>query len=160
VDNGFVTKATMTLNGASINVKFVAGSFVNALAGAEPIDVIPWFGSEADADALAQQMVNASESNTLNNTVGLVTNVKYQFAYALQFGDVTSYWNNYVSNNFITQGPRTTQEIKTGGEAETYLWAFLDTSGSSSVPEPSTAIAMGLLGIVGFAGNRRRRTVA
>jgi hypothetical protein len=26
-----------------------------------------------------------------------------------------------------------------------------------SVPEPSTAIAMGLLGLVGFAGNRRRR---
>ena len=27
----------------------------------------------------------------------------------------------------------------------------------NAVPEPSTAIAMGLLGIVGFAGNRRRR---
>ena len=30
-------------------------------------------------------------------------------------------------------------------------------SGSSNVPEPSTAIAMSLLGLVGFAGNRRRR---
>lgn len=30
-------------------------------------------------------------------------------------------------------------------------------SSSATVPEPSTAIAMGLLGIVGFAGNRRRR---
>ena len=29
--------------------------------------------------------------------------------------------------------------------------------GVPDVPEPSTAIAMGLLGIVGFAGNRRRR---
>ena len=29
--------------------------------------------------------------------------------------------------------------------------------GTGSVPEPSTAIAMGLLGIVGFAGHRRRR---
>ena len=28
---------------------------------------------------------------------------------------------------------------------------------TQAVPEPSTAIAMGLLGIVGFAGNRRRR---
>lgn len=28
---------------------------------------------------------------------------------------------------------------------------------ASTVPEPSTAIAMGLLGILGFAGNRRRR---
>ena len=36
----------------------------------------------------------------------------------------------------------------------------VSSSGSSStpaVPEPSTAIAMGLLGVVGFAGNRRRR---
>jgi len=30
---------------------------------------------------------------------------------------------------------------------------------AQAVPEPSTAIAMGLLGIVGFAGNRRRRLV-
>ena len=28
---------------------------------------------------------------------------------------------------------------------------------SGNVPEPSTAIAMGLLGVLGFAGNRRRR---
>ena len=28
---------------------------------------------------------------------------------------------------------------------------------AAAVPEPSTAIAMGLLGVVGFAGNRRRR---
>ena len=28
---------------------------------------------------------------------------------------------------------------------------------TQAVPEPSTASAMGLLGIVGFAGNRRRR---
>ena len=33
-------------------------------------------------------------------------------------------------------------------------------SGGGAVPEPSTAIAMGLLGIVGFAGNRRRRQVS
>ena len=33
-------------------------------------------------------------------------------------------------------------------------------STNSAVPEPSTAIAMGLLGVVGFAGNRRRRRTA
>ena len=31
------------------------------------------------------------------------------------------------------------------------------TATGTTVPEPSTAMAMGLLGIVGFAGNRRRR---
>ena len=34
---------------------------------------------------------------------------------------------------------------------------FASQTTNSSVPEPSTAIAMGLLGVVGFAGNRRRR---
>jgi hypothetical protein len=53
------------------------------------------------------------------------------------------------------------------GTPGTYVTTFTnnDTSdtftinvlGGASVPEPSTAIAMGLLGIVGFAGNRRRR---
>ena len=37
------------------------------------------------------------------------------------------------------------------------LYATTVAPASSSVPEPSTAIAMGLLGVVGFAGNRRRR---
>ena len=36
-------------------------------------------------------------------------------------------------------------------------FSFSGSSSSGAVPEPSTAIAMGLLGIVGFAGNRRRR---
>lgn len=49
----------------------------------------------------------------------------------------------------------------------TYVWTHNDFVGetitfnvgsaSAAVPEPSTTIAMGLLGIVGFAGNRRRR---
>ncbi len=49
----------------------------------------------------------------------------------------------------------------------TYVWTHNDFVGetitfnvgsaSAAVPEPSTAIVMGLLGIVGFAGNRRRR---
>ncbi|MAI33947.1 MAG: hypothetical protein CMM07_20045 [Rhodopirellula sp.] len=33
-------------------------------------------------------------------------------------------------------------------------------SAPTAVPEPSTAIAMGLLDVVGFAGNRRRRRSA
>ncbi|MGC6448443.1 MAG: PEP-CTERM sorting domain-containing protein [Rubripirellula sp.] len=38
-----------------------------------------------------------------------------------------------------------------------FYWVSKAQASSSTVPEPSTAIAMGLLGIVGFAGNRRRR---
>ena len=38
----------------------------------------------------------------------------------------------------------------------TYIGDWAKAS-SGTVPEPSTAIAMGLLGVLGFAGNRRRR---
>jgi hypothetical protein len=39
-------------------------------------------------------------------------------------------------------------------------WASTTAPSYGTVPEPSTAIAMGLLGVVGFAGNRRRRRTA
>ena len=39
----------------------------------------------------------------------------------------------------------------------TYYWASTTAPHTGTVPEPSTAIAMCFLGVVGFAGNRRRR---
>jgi len=45
-----------------------------------------------------------------------------------------------------------------GGEV--FYWASTTSPPNGTVPEPSTAIAMGLLGVVGFAGNRRRRRSA
>ncbi|MDB4353115.1 PEP-CTERM sorting domain-containing protein [bacterium] len=41
--------------------------------------------------------------------------------------------------------------------ADTIVFNAGSSGGSGAVPEPSTAIVMGLLGIVGLAGNRRRR---
>ena len=41
-------------------------------------------------------------------------------------------------------------------QSSTYIGDWAKAS-SGTVPEPSTAIAMGLLGVLGFAGNRRRR---
>ena len=40
-----------------------------------------------------------------------------------------------------------------------FQYAYIDKiiNSQQAVPEPSTAISMGLLGVVGFAGNRRRR---
>ena len=56
------------------------------------------------------------------------------------------------------------------GPSSGKIWAFTDNDlfatqathigDWATVPEPSTAIAMGLLGVVGFAGNRRRRRSA
>ncbi|MGC6448527.1 MAG: SUMF1/EgtB/PvdO family nonheme iron enzyme [Rubripirellula sp.] len=49
-------------------------------------------------------------------------------------------------------------ESDTTFEYEAYGLRIVNLATSSSnVPEPSTALAMGLLGVVGFAGNRRRR---
>ena len=59
-----------------------------------------------------------------------------------------------ISNSTVTDGSYATYTM-TGGDTVRFQYSVA--SSSSAVPEPSTAIAMGLLGIVGFAGNRRRR---
>ena len=67
--------------------------------------------------------------------------------------------------NTATAGDRFFGVIAAGGVSSIQVsdagYAFeldhLQYGYSNAVPEPSTAIAMGLLGIVGFAGNRRRR---
>ena len=56
-------------------------------------------------------------------------------------------------SNFADPGSYVTTIINEG-VVDTFT---INVLGGASVPEPSTAIAMGLLGIVGFAGNRRRR---
>ena len=48
------------------------------------------------------------------------------------------------------------EEVTDSGVNVLDAWS-IKTSQAQAVPEPSTAIAIGLLGIVGFAGNRRRR---
>ena len=48
-------------------------------------------------------------------------------------------------------------DASTSTRGNAFYWATLTAPPTSDVPEPSTAIAMGLLGVVGFAGNRRRR---
>ena len=55
--------------------------------------------------------------------------------------DITNFCANY-SNAIVTARVLIT-------------WSLIDIK--SIFPEPSTAIAMGLPGVVGFAGNRRRR---
>jgi hypothetical protein len=74
--------------------------------------------------------------------------------------------NSYVTYNPLAPDPDdwitgTTAINSTAtiyGEGANVIWAYIGET--STVPEPSTAIAMGLLGVVGFAGNRRRRRSA
>ena len=92
--------------------------------------------------------------------------------------------NAATTNTSITQGQQafvgtttitldaTGYENLLNGPNSGKIYAFADTpsyatvgtyigdwakASSGTVPEPSTAIAMGLLGVLGFAGNRRRR---
>jgi len=63
---------------------------------------------------------------------------------ATLFDSQTATGTEYVSSGFRVIYTDFTSNSSSGG-------------GSPTVPEPTTAIALGLLGIVGFAGNRRRR---
>ena len=59
------------------------------------------------------------------------------------------------SADIVYTNPNSTAGLEGKGS-----FSFSGSSSSGAVPEPSTAITMGLLGIVGFAGNRRRRRTA
>ena len=64
-------------------------------------------------------------------------------------------WTKYT-NTFVADASTATLVFQ--GDAANGGFGFaVDAVSVTAVPEPSTAIAMGLLGIVGFAGNRRRR---
>ena len=67
---------------------------------------------------------------------------------ALNRNNVSSFTIHWAGN-FIASPSFT---LEKGAPQSTYAF-----TPNQAVPEPSTAIAMGLLGIVGFAGNRRRR---
>jgi len=69
-------------------------------------------------------------------------------------GQLNSGSATWTNNSFATMGLNPGSYTWTMTNSDTIV---INISSSSNVPEPSTAIAMGLLGIVGFAGNRRRR---
>ena len=103
----------------------------------------------------ASALANYSGPETLDTTV----------SYAYAYDDTTSAVKlNEVRHNGVGWGySESVSYAKTAKFnilSQTFYFASLTapTGGSTgTVPEPSTAIAMGLLGVVGFAGNRRRR---
>ena len=73
-----------------------------------------------------------------------------------------------MTSNFITKEPQydTWVNVNLGGlEPDVKLWLMYNTAGGSAVvteivPEPSTLVllAVGVLGLLGFAGRRRRKS--
>ena len=59
--------------------------------------------------------------------------------------------------NYTSGGPINIHPDTTVWGTNTVYWASTTAPPTGTVPEPSTAIAMCMIGIVGFAGNRRRR---
>ena len=145
--NGFVTQATLEVSGVSYDVTLTKGTYDSVDSQFTLSDEL-WFGDQS----LASDFGNALKDSLNASTESLSTQPFYWFAYQadqrtssaqITATGVYEYNGNWIlsaSSNF----PSTND-------------AYFASVGNPNVPEPSTAIAMGLLGVLGFAGNRRRR---
>ena len=129
---------------------FTGGSY-NTITGFAPSLVTVF--TDAEAIALTTELAGQL------NTDALSGDYLYHFVVDPQLGP------DHVQTRYVDETspgnwqPSTAAAIqKTDGSqfpSHTIFYASVETN--SAVPEPSTAIAMGLLGVVGFAGSRRRR---
>jgi len=116
-----------------------------------------------NADELTTQLNDYENANpnVLSRTVTYIFDVQEIISgtrlYAGSYYDTsTGAWKSDNNGSFVAASDTTVNY----GTDVTIYWATPapeNTTSNSGVPEPSTAIAMGLLGVVGFAGNRRRR---
>ncbi len=154
VSNGVVTEASITNGGDTITVYTgTAQSWDDGGYQGTTTDPGSWWGDGSAASAFASDFASAMNEPS-SNPYDL--NTRYIFAYGIFPIDLNTYYVEYdqVGKNWFTQ----VAQMPTGQTApdQYYVTQYAPTQ-NTSVPEPSTAIAMGLLGIVGFAGNRRRR---
>jgi len=170
--NGIVTEANLNVGGTVYNVQFVEGITYNDVDTPERgfTDEV-WYtgttnnsGTITDAFAIALKNELNSSAETLNteevyrfvNNEPSPTAIDNVWVYydadggAIDEGVVSTTANVWKSFNAASNS-------KSSGfsppSTYTSSWAFTP----SNVPEPSTAVAMGLLGVVSFAGGRRRR---
>ena len=156
VENNIVTKATLNNGTTDFNVQFVNASY-NTLNATNSQAIMPWF-----TDAILAQKLAEDLRDTINiyelGAPQLDTFTLYLFTYGRNSGNQRpESWLVSDADPWSTTTLSTDPDEELFSTSFPYYYAILDTGGNSSVPEPSTAIAMGLLGIVGFAGNRRRR---
>ncbi|MGC6448444.1 MAG: PEP-CTERM sorting domain-containing protein [Rubripirellula sp.] len=155
-NNGIVTQYSDTFTGHTYY--FYEGSYDTTLSTSQTTLSLSSTEQFYYGLGLVNDLADYSGTTTPARTVSYVlatatsgTNVVVNEVYPVDstnwgFGSGRSY-----STSATTSAP---------SESNTFYFASLTdpTSGSTSnVPEPSTALAMGLLGVLGFAGNRRRR---
>ena len=129
----------------------------------------PWWGSISLARAFTSELGGFLFSEpSSSSTLYAQNDVEYKFAFEYESADfitshsVDSYFGTWDSTHYGDpfNDKITDTGYSEGGTEWTFYWASTTPLNSSQVPEPSTAIALGLIGIVGFAGNRRRRRTA
>ena len=154
VVGGVVTEATLSDGTQNITVKFVSSPYNNlSLTDVADLQASSWWTNSTsnrdDARNLAIDLAATMDSSTESITTHNGSRLQY-YVFA-------TFKSSYVQGIIIDYTGSTTgweQRNPTNiGLSEDIIYAIETTT----VPEPSTAIAMGLLGIVGFAGNRRRR---
>ena len=134
-------------------IKFYEGSFNQyeaARTSLKGVDLLsnanPWLENASPiADELALAMNNISFTPTSSQV--------YLFVEGLSNGGPFLDIKEILVETGGTYTRATTSRPKNSAAAggASFFYAYAE------VPEPSTAIAMGLLGVLGFAGNRRRR---
>ena len=152
--NGIVTEFTTTTGGTDITYKFYEGSFASTQSTSSTTTGKHFDYYEDFYTGLQSDLKNYSGTETLS------TSVSYVITYEIETDTIRGFPVNYSSFfaewQFDPNGVSYDKNATGEGPGHSYYFASL-TAPTSTVPEPSTAIAMGLLGVVGFAGNRRRR---
>ena len=97
-----------------------------------------------------------------NNDIFAGDALRASFSAGLNVGDVVTEALTFTWSGTNLFDPDAVDSITltwgTSNIGAIHPWgAFQSSTSTATVPEPSTAIAMGLLGIIGFAGNRRHR---
>ena len=162
VTNGVVTEASITpTSGTPITIytgasqSWTAGGYAGTTT-----DPGSWWGNDTLAKQLAAALAADINSETIN--IPDATDVAYLFAWETN-DEARGGPSIKVARVFHQDGSWQTDSIgeynvlRTQDQTDSGITLYYVTQSTTTVPEPSTAIALGLLGIVSFAGNRRRR---
>ena len=156
--NGIVTEFTGSTDTQN-TYYFYEGSYdstISTSATTKSLDGFAQFFFYTDLEAALESYTGPG---TLNPTVSYVMTsaelASTVYVHEVLYDAVNQEWQSYPNREYSKSA---TDNAPNG--MQTFYFASLTapTGGSTgSVPEPSTALAIGLLGVLGFAGNRRRR---
>lgn len=170
---GRISSAVLNDGSGELNIKFIFDAY-NNIKSNPPTDTMPWYDGDSTQlterptthppFALAIELLDAIEGldtpTVLNEAAAYMFVVDAKQSENAVFGYIVAHFDGewqiavaYPAGEAIPADQ--VVSAATHDPPIDLLYASLDTGGN--VPEPSTAVAMGLLSILSFAGNRRRR---